>query len=184
MKNDKYLAMQQTYKIQMEKQSLIQDVLSEIAELEKEPIIKRYITLKKLLTSAEVQTEDYIIDNIINRYSPKNAEETNHIYYCLGLYSDDLSGIFHKNHILIKYGSFNKEATYKLYANIETTCDIVKVPIEDCQEFEKNNFIIFPEDLLSGEDEYFEIQREFYITAMTENQEATCKKILKKYQKN
>ena len=67
-------------------------------------------------------------------------------------------------------------ATHRYYWNLEGIYSI-SVNIEDCEEFEKTHTVLYV-------DNFYELQKEFVITAIKESQERAVNKVLKKQMKS
>lgn len=157
--------------------------IKRMKELEKNPNVKEYINLIKIL-------EDDL--NLIN-ISDKKLILSYYSYYLREIREDDTNKIYvylgtfeYNNEIDIVHGSRDfrvkddsEDADYKVYRNIESDYSM-DIPIEKCEEFEKNNIIIRPKTYLNGK-EYYNIRDDFFIKAIKTNQEIAKKMILKKY---
>ncbi len=114
-----------------------------------------------------------IVNQIVEGYREfeLDPEDTNRIYLCRGknyfgilkdgIYQLDIIG----SHESVKCG---------WYCNIESEIDNYLIPIEECDEFEKNHYVIF-------HDNFEEVQSEFIINAVNHSQESAVKMLLKKY---
>ena len=154
-----------------------------LRELEKDANVKEYINLIKILE------DDLNLINISDKklilsyyscYIHKIDEcDTNKIYVYLGTfeYSNEIDIVHGSRDFRVKDDS--EAADYKIYRNIETDCSI-EIPIDKCEEFEKNNIIIKPKTYLNGE-EYYNIRDDFFVASIKTNQESAKKMILKKY---
>ena len=150
-----------------------------LTELKENALVKEYIKLEQEVKKyPKEKTETEIINSIYLKFHIKTGEETNGIYYCLGTFKRTLS----EGEVRLPRDS--KEAEYRVYADIESYHDIVKVPIKKCQEFEKTHPVILSESFIAeGETEYFKLQKEFFLTSITEDQDKACQKILTKTKK-
>ena len=119
-----------------------------------------------------------IVNKVFNRavYQIKDTE-TNHIYVYRNTYkSGDYDDIVHGPSDVI-VGRNDPSAEFRTYHDLEQGYEI-NVPIRKCEEFEKNNHILFV-----GISRYYEIRQEFIIDAVKESQETAVKKVLKRYTK-
>ncbi len=137
-----------------------------IKELETKEIIKEYLSLTNMEGKSNFRRRYLTNDEMLEislRGNMGYIDETNKIYVCLGK---------------VKLSNNLKNNEYKRYMNIEKTSDSILIPLEKCEEFEKNNQVVFPEKI--GINNYNEIQIEFIKTAVYEGQDKACKKILTK----
>ena len=152
-------------------------------ELEKDPNVKEYINLIKILEDdlnlINISDKKLILSYYSCYLHEIKKEDTNGIYVYLGTFE-------YNNEIDIVHGSRDyrvsedsKNADYKVYRNVESDYSI-DIPIDKCEEFEKNNIIIRPKTYLNGE-EYYKIRDDFFVVAIKTNQESVKKLILKKY---
>lgn len=154
-----------------------------IKELLKEPSVKEYIQLMSSIEDDLKQinlSDSDIITSFYHRYLSKIKEEdTNGIYVYLGTYeyNHEVDIVHGSNDFRVNYNS--PQANYRIYKNIEYPYG-ESIPIQKCEEFEKNHIIIRPKSYFKDK-EYYEIQKEFFIKAVKTNQESAKKMILKKY---
>lgn len=147
-----------------------EDILEAIRK-ERDSIIKSIQECNE--RKRRVPRKKKIVNQIIEEYKEfeLDPEDTNRIYLCRG-----------KNY----FGRL-KDGIYQLdivgspesvkcgwYCNIESEIDNYLIPIEKCDEFEKNHFIIFHTD-------YEKIQSEFITRAVNDSQENAVKMLLRKY---
>lgn len=154
-----------------------------IKELEKDSKVEEYLRLRGIKVSEQKETleidEDVITGNLYScyLYSIKD-EDTNKIFVYLGTYKSSLEkDIIHSNDIRVSYD--DAKAEYRIYQDIESTSSVI-IPIKDSIEFERTHKIIYPKGYRTY-GEYYKIQKEFFQTAVRENQEEACKLILRKY---
>lgn len=121
---------------------------------------------------------DDIVSRIFNRevYKIKDTE-TNHIYVYRGTYLLDHFCDIEHGPTGIVVGRNDPSAQYRTYHDLEQYFE-VDIPINKCDEFEQNNYILFV-----GISRYYEIQKEFIVDAIKYNQDVAVKNILKKYSK-
>lgn len=154
-----------------------------IKELLKEPSVKEYIKLTNIVDQNLKNiklTDEEIISSFYSKYLHKiKKEETNGIYVYLGTYenNNEVDIVHGSNDFRVDYNSSN--ADYRIYKNIESPYGEI-IPIRLCEEFEKNNIIIYPKTYFK-EQEYYKIQKDFFVKAVKTNQETAKKMILKKY---
>lgn len=155
-----------------------------IKELQKDSKVKEYIKLISLFKNEELKqinlSDTQIISSLYNRYLHKiQKEDTNGIYIYLGTYeyNNEVDIIHGSNDFRVNYNS--PKANYRIYKNIEYTYG-ESIPIEMCDEFEKEHIVIKPNTYFKNKI-YYQIQEDFFIKAVKTNQESAKKMIIKKY---
>ena len=148
-----------------------------LKELLNESLIKEFMKLSGLTFDEDlgmpVPSKNKIVNQIIEEYKEFefDPEDTNRIYLCTGKnYRGMLvDGIYQLDII-------GKPESVKCgwYCNIESEIDNYLIPIEECDEFEKNHTVIFHHD-------YEKIQSEFITCAVNDSQENAVKILLRKY---
>lgn len=159
--------------------------IKRIKELQKDPNVIEYLKLINLVESdlKQIKTSDKeIIFSYYHHYLHKiQKENTNDIYVYLGTYknNEEVDIIHGSSDFRVNYNS--SEADYRIYKNIEYPYG-ERIPINMCNEFEKNHIVIKPKSYFK-EREYYEIQKDFFVHAIKKDQETAKKLILKKYGK-
>lgn len=119
-------------------------------------------------------------DDIVNKViSYSRISNTNNIYvymgtYQRGSYSDIEHGPTDK-----RVARDNENADYRVYADIEKNSSdaYVEVPIEKCDDFEKENTILFSHQFISS-DYYYSVKKMFFEEALKNGQEKAIQKVL------
>ena len=161
------------------------DKVKRIKELMKDESVKEFLDLTcidyKVGNTKKMVTDD-IIASIYSSYVYRIREnETNGLYVYLGTYryNDEMDIVHGSNDYRVSYDSPN--ADYRLYQNIEQWgCE--QVLIKKCEEFEKTHTIINPKIAFSNK-AFYEIQSDFFVRAIKDNQKSAKKMILRKYSK-
>ena len=162
-------------KSQIEKNKKIRDTLIdikiELEELSKNESVRRYIELKKYYDD-NFHFVDKTDEQLSNEVIYSNDVDDKKYYFCYGknfIGQCNKMGRYYivkdKHPFIKKYG-----ITVALYRNIFNKYDEVILPIEKCDEFEKNNNIVFCKTL-NPDSEYLDLKKEYYTLEM--------KKILK-----
>ena len=159
----------------VKKRELLNSLLVKKEELEKDAMVKSYCELLNELSllSNELCKEQNILDVAISHVNIKN---TNGIYVYFGTFYDNNLG----QEILVD--RTNQYAKYNIYMNIEKIYSSagVKVPINFCESFEKNNKILFPKNVFSERWVIYEkARRLFFETCISDGQEEAIEKVLK-----
>lgn len=155
-----------------------------IKDLEKNRYVKEYINLLGLPISRQdfiIDDTDSIVSEIYSKYINKIGEsDTNRIYVYLGTYRySTTSDVVSLGDDRVSYD--DNRADYRVYQDLEQRSSIV-VNIKDCKSFEENNTILNPNSYFKNQ-EYYRMQKEFFIAAVKDGQDAAKKRILKKYPK-
>ena len=108
--------------------------------------------------------------------------ETNNIYVYMGT--------FKKNHECdIEHGAndyrVNKndpDADYRIYRNLEFMAYQdgyeIEIPIKECESFEQNHIVIYPQGTCLCDQYYLKLRDEFFDTAILDSQEKALEKIM------
>jgi len=160
---------------EMDKYNEYADRRNELANLEE--IKKALGLLYNRDMALPRKTEKGIIISTYDKYAVYiNEEDTNGIYVYIGSYrpSDFTYEEIEDGapfEVLVDYD--DPRATDRRYYNLEGVwCETISVSESD--EFEKTHTVIFVDD-------FYEVQNEFIMTAVKENQEKAVSKVLKKY---
>lgn len=123
------------------------------------------------------KTEKGIILSIYKKYAPLiNEKDTNGIYVYAGTYrpsdfTDEEIEEWAPLEVLTDYN--DPRATNRRYYNLEGIWS-EEIRIDECNEFERTHTVIYVDD-------FDDLQSEFIMTAVKENQEKAVCRILKKY---
>ena len=143
----------------------------EVKELLNDSNVKRYIELQKYLNYSEPTKIDMAEDAF--GYVKISRESSNNILVYVGSYNDG-------GDILLMD---NEEIGEKSFWDLETT-EIYNIPINDCGEFEKNNFIIYMPEFVRTREEYdkgyFKLRRYFFSELIDKPQEEVVKALKKR----
>ncbi len=160
-----------------------------LKELKKDEKVQEYLKLVSHYGKDDIEAHQFdekdTIDTIYHYAMRKiHKESTNGIYVYLGTYRYiDLSEYDDGVDELVRRE--DKRAYKREYLNLEQR-EIVSVSIEECDDFETKNIILY----LSDDEEYYKndakdnakrIQMEFATIAIKESQEEAVKKIIKRY---
>lgn len=119
-----------------------------------------------------IKRDEEIISKIYPRYLDMiNENETNGIYLYRGTYDYDFDS---EDRSDFPIGYYSETAEYRAYEDIEYN-NLKFVSIEECKKFESENTIIY------SKDNYYKIQRDFFVEAVKFGQDSAKKLVLKKY---
>lgn len=172
-----------------EKERLI-DLSNKIKELKKLPVIQEYLESTK--EYKQIRSKDYTNDGLENQpnsYFVRNAfshldiTPRNDYFVYMGTYR-------HTTEVDIEHGANDievsrndKSADYVIYYNLEarnhSIDSSVIIPYSEADKFESTHKIIFPKNTLFKEKYFYDLQDEYYETAILESQEEAINKINK-----
>lgn len=152
-------------------------LFDELTILRTNPYVRRYLQLVQYDSSANREfaskSEEALLNDLFCQYSYR-INETNNIYFCLGYFflDDELKEV----PIL----SFDGGDVYKKYIDLEDESKVVRVPFEDVDNFEKRFSIIYSKSNNLYDSDYFELQRNFFMTSVRDTQESAISLVLSK----
>lgn len=172
-----------------EKERLI-DLSNKIKELKKLPVIQEY--LESTEEYKQIRSKDYTNDGLENQpnsYFVRNAfshldiTPRNDYFVYMGTYR-------HTTEVDIEHGANDievsrndKSADYVIYYNLEARTHSIDssviIPYSEADKFESTHKIIFPKNTLFKEKYFYDLQDEYYETAILESQEEAINKINK-----
>lgn len=152
-----------------------EEKLERLKTLENNPNVREYLDLLGYVSLIDdnqsgILTDDGILYSTYRKYIYK-SKYTNNIYVYIGAFKRTSDG-----DILTSNTSFD----YKLYQDVENEFNKVYMTPFNYQEFERDNKVIIP--VTPNFEIYYQIRKEFIHTAIKEDQDLACQKILhKKY---
>ena len=172
-----------------EKERLI-DLSNKIKELKKLPVIQEYLESTK--EYKQIRSKDYTNDGLENQpnsYFVRNAfshldiTPRNDYFVYMGTYR-------HTTEVDIEHGANDievsrndKSADYVIYYNLEARTHSIDssviIPYSEADKFESTHKIIFPKNTLIKEKYFYDLQDEYYETAILGSQEDAINKINK-----
>ena len=172
-----------------EKERLIY-LSNKIKELKKLPVIQEYLESTK--EYKQIRSKDYTNDGLENQpnsYFVRNAfshldiTPRNDYFVYMGTYR-------HATEVDIEHGANDievsrndKSADYVIYYNLEARTHSIDssviIPYSEADKFESTHKIIFPKNTLIKEKYFYDLQDEYYETAILESQEDAINKINK-----
>lgn len=187
MNNNQLKSIKKNYEYLKNAQEEMISTIKRRKELAQTPEVQEFFRLSEKIYSFNTQlyddvknaNDEQLIELAIKWSS--NIVDSNHIFVCMGTYRIPLPTFSPYGPVDYEVQSDNQFADYKVYADIEKN-DIgstFKVSIEECEEFEKNNIVLYPNGK-NADDYYDEIRHLFFETAMNEGQEKAIAKILVK----
>lgn len=185
MKEELLVKIREDLEIEKERLKEYNDKIKRIKELMKDDKVKEFLKLISLdykVGNTKKMVTDDIIASIYSQYLYLIKEsDTNGLYVYLGTYAynDEIDIVHGSRDYRVSYDS--PKADYRLYQNIELWGS-EQILIRKCEEFEKNHIVINPMVPFSNKD-FYEIQKDFFIRAVKDNQKSAKRMVLRKYSK-
>ena len=161
--------------------------IERIEELEKRKSVIEYLRLTGREEYEDTFLRETDIGNIIasnyHRYLDEiESKDTNKLYVYLGTYKENCECDLDRcNDYKIEYDHLMTHGDYREYRDIESKYGFT-MPKEKCEDFERNNIILYPRPY-NKHREYYIMQTEFFKEAVMHGQEEAVKK-LEKYRFN
>lgn len=172
-----------------EKERLI-DLSNKIKELKKLPVIQEYLESTK--EYKQIRSKDYTNDGLENQpnsYFVRNAfshldiTPRNDYFVYMGTYRYTTEVDIEHGANDIEVSRNDKSADYVIYYNLEARTNSIDssviIPYSEADKFESTHKIIFPKNTLIKEKYFYDLQDEYYETAILESQEDAINKINK-----
>ncbi len=148
-------------------------VKQKIERYEQDPLIKDYIYQKKLIDLYDTVINKDIVDMALNTEDTDIIESVI-IYTYYGTYLNASEGKDHQ----VMYDYFRPD--FRKYKNIETG-DVIKIKISNDQEFNKENIILYPDNINTDLEQFYNESREkFFDKALTQGISLTKKQYHRK----
>ena len=164
------------YKKLIDNRDELNNLMSLKKELENNDIVKTYLSVLEKIEEFEDESiinanDKALMDKVIERM---NIKTSNGIYVYFGTYYEVGNDCYITNY-------HDPNAHYSKYVDIEKHHSYagIEVPINEREEFEKNNNIIMPKTLGSRKDLYDYVRDIFFETCIIENQEKAVERVLK-----
>ena len=189
MKSEDLKKLKEIVKLSQDKKNEILELKKEIAELEKNTEVKKYLnlldTLEEKKSKQNKEFENFSDSKLVAIALKKiNITPDEEIYVYLGTYkyNDEIDVIHGLNDILVS--RLNPKADYVRYQNLEAIYDgIIEVPYNQAAEFEETHKIIIPENV-SRQRYFYELQSEYFETMILESPEKAMIKVNKLIKNN
>lgn len=172
-----------------EKERLIY-LSNKIKELKKLPVIQEYLESTK--EYKQIRSKDYTNDGLENQpnsYFVRNAfshldiTPRNDYFVYMGTYRYTTEVDIEHGANDIEVSRNDKSADYVIYYNLEARTHSIDssviIPYSEADKFESTHKIIFPKNTLIKEKYFYDLQDEYYETAILESQEDAINKINK-----
>lgn len=162
-------------KLQDKRNEMI-NLMIKIEEQKEKPEVKKYLELIELfqektnkLNNFYKKTDDELLSLVLSKTKITPSKE---IYVYIGTYkySNEIDIIHSTSDI--KVSRYDTNADYVVYYNLEDRYDTrIEIPYSKMKEFESLNNIIFPQNVLSKERYFYELQFEYFKTLILNSEE-------------
>lgn len=177
MNSNELEQLKEGYKTLIDKRNELNNLMLLKEELENNDIVKSYFDVLEKIEEFEddsiINANDRtLMDKVIERM---NIKTSNGIYVYFGTYYEDANDYCG----ITNY--YDPKAHYSKYVDIEKHHSYagIEVPINEREEFEKNNIILMPKTHGSRKSLYDYVRDIFFETCIIENQEKAVEKVLK-----
>lgn len=175
MKSEELVKLKERVQQLKQERDKVLSIQGEIEKLEETEEVKKYLELLDLYeekttgrnTGIETYTDKKIID-IALRDTTITPDDEIFIYMGTYKYSDEIDIVHGSNDIQVS--RTNRDANYVLYQNLEAKYyEFVQIPYAKADEFEKNHKIIVPQNVVSSQKYFYDLQREYFETMVSES---------------
>lgn len=155
---------------------------SEISELEKDPIVQRYLYLKGLKESRDLIEDGKrcIVGKVIDKYGHGLIKDSNNIW-CFLFESDAkaIREVFFPGIFLD--GNVRDDQVIVVYRDLENSERINFITKDKQEEFEATHKVVFGKSsILDPAGRYYNTRHQFFEDCINDGQEAAVKKVLSK----
>lgn len=187
MENKNLKNIRKKYKEFVKLRQNYQELLKKKKELEEEPKVQEYLNLldefvdswnRSYILGSNVQesSDEQLIQKAVDTETIVNS---NKIFVCMGTYkrSDEVDIIHGASDYRVNKN--DPLADYRIYSDIEKNSlhAKIEVPISKCEEFEKNNVVLYPNKCVSSE-YYNNVRNIFFETAIKQGQKKAIEKVM------
>lgn len=164
-----------------------------IEEYEQHPVVKKYLQLIKLYeenTTGRMYEFDKKTDSdlLYSSLCSVRINETNNIYVYMGTFEKSYECDIEHGANDYRVNKDDPNADYRIYRNLELMSYQdeyeVEVEIHDCEKFEQEHIVIYPQGTCLYDQYYNQLRNEFFETAISESQETAVERVLAKRKNN
>lgn len=188
MRNEELIKLRENYNELINERNKILALKSKIEKLENDPIVKEYLDSvseyedikAKHVYPVEEKEGSYFVRRAVDKTSITPRED---YYVYMGTYkhTSEIDIIHAANDIRVNRNS--KDADYVVYYNLEARVHsfegTVEVPYSKADEFESTHKIIVPKNVVSSNSYFYDLQEEYYETAILESEAKAIEKVNK-----
>ena len=188
MRNEELIKLRENYNELINERNKILALKSKIEKLEKDPIVKEYLDTvleyedikAKHVYPVEEKEDSYFVRRAVDKTSITPRKD---YYVYMGTYkrTSEIDIIHAANDIRVNRN--DKNADYVVYYNLEARVHsfegTVEVPYSKADEFESTHKIIVPKNVVSSNSYFYDLQEEYYETAILESEAKAIEKVNK-----
>lgn len=188
MRNEELIKLRENYNELINERNKILALKSKIEKLENDPIVKEYLDTvleyednkAKHVYPVEEKEDSYFVRRAVDKTSITPRKD---YYVYMGTYkhTSEIDIIHAANDIRVNRNS--KDADYVVYYNLEARVHsfegTVEVPYSKADEFESTHKIIVPKNVVSSNSYFYDLQEEYYETAILESEAKAIEKVNK-----
>lgn len=188
MRNEELIKLRENYNELINERNKILALKSKIEKLENDPIVKEYLDTvleyedikAKHVYPVEEKEDSYFVRRAVDKTSITPRKD---YYVYMGTYkhTSEIDIIHAANDIRVNRN--DKNADYVVYYNLEASVHslegTVEVPYSKADEFESTHKIIVPKNVVSSNSYFYDLQEEYYETAILESEAKAIEKVNK-----
>lgn len=188
MRNEELIKLRDNYNELINERDKILALRSKIEKLENDPIVKEYLDTvseyedikAKHVYPVEEKEDSYFVRRAVDK---TNITPRKDYYVYMGTYkhTGEIDIIHAANDIRVNRN--DKNADYVVYYNLEASVHslegTVEVPYSKADEFESTHKIIVPKNVVSSNSYFYDLQEEYYETAILESEAKAIEKVNK-----
>lgn len=188
MRNEELIKLRDNYNELINERDKILALKSKIEKLENDPIVKEYLDTvseyedikAKHVYPVEEKEDSYFVRRAVDKTSITPRKD---YYVYMGTYkhTSEIDIIHAANDIRVNRN--DKNADYVVYYNLEASVHslegTVEVPYSKADEFESTHKIIVPKNVVSSNSYFYDLQEEYYETAILESEAKAIEKVNK-----
>lgn len=187
MTNEELEKIRKKFKELQEKRTEILKLGESIELLEQNPTVKKYLELvnryKKNTTGRMYEFDKKTDDDLLySSLCSVRINETNNIYVYMGIFQKNYECDIEHGSTDYRVNEDDPNADYRIYRNLELMAyqdDYeIEVRIDDCERFEQEHIVIYPQKTSLCDQYYLKIRDEFFETSVYESQENALEKVL------
>ena len=186
MKNEELIKLRENYNELINEKNKILALKSKIEELENNPVVKEYLDTiseyeknkAKHIDPIEQEEDSYFVRVAVSR-TDITPRDDYYVYMGTYKYTNEID-IIHAAHD-IRVNRDDKDADYVVYSNLEAKSHsfdgTVEIPYSKVDEFESTHKIIVPKNVVSRDSYFYNLQEEYYETAILESEDKAIEKV-------
>lgn len=188
MRNEELIKLRENYNELINERNKILALKSKIEKLENDPIVKEYLDTvleyedikAKHVYPVEEKEDSYFVRRAVDKTSITPRKDY-YVYMETYKHTSEIDIIHAANDIRVNRN--DKNADYVVYYNLEASVHslegTVEVPYSKADEFESTHKIIVPKNVVSSNSYFYDLQEEYYETAILESEAKAIEKVNK-----